>query len=161
MNHRQRILIIISILILGGTLVSTTAWSGEKLTEGSKWVVVGKIDVAPRKSTLYFQDGKLTMPITGDKYAAWCGMNFKTKDQQQRTVEKGSFEITSVRYFSDAQTDSLTSYKTEMKVKSAEYPDVYRIVCGNWDDNTGDYLTIKQMRQAMQGVMELQLKGAN
>ena len=154
----RRTLLIVNALLIGCVLSGTYAWAGEKLTKGSTWVVVGKIDVPPRKATLYFQDGKPAAAITGDKYAPWCRMDFKTKDQQRRTIDKGSFEITSVSYFSDAQTESLTSYKTEMKVKSAEYPDVYKIVCGNWDDNTGDYLTNKQMRQVMEGIMGLELK---
>jgi len=145
-------------ILIGLVLLSTQAWAGEKITRGSSWVVTGKIEVPPRKAEIYYQDGKPVAVISGNQYAPWCRLSFNTKDKERRIFDKGSFKITKVGYDDEAINDATTSYTIIMTLKSTDVPDVNQIVCGSWDGNSGDYLTVKQMDQAMTGVMKLELK---
>ncbi len=145
-------------ILISLVLLSTQAWAGEKITRGSSWEIVGNIDLSQGKASIFFQDGKPVAAISGNQYAPWCRLSFNTKDKERRIFDKGSFKITKVGYDDEAINDATTSYTITMTLKSTDVPDVNQIVCGSWDGNSGNYLTVKQMGQAMTGVMKLELK---
>jgi len=145
-------------ILISLVLLSTQAWAGEKITRGSSWEIVGNIDLSQGKASIFFQDGKPVAVISGNQYAPWCNLVFNTKGKQKRTFNKGNLEITKVSYDDEAINDATTSYKIIMSLKSTDVTDINKIICGAWDDNSGNYLTVKQLRQAMMGVMKLNLK---
>ena len=145
-------------IIISGVLLGTQVWAGEKLTRGSSWEIVGTIELPPRKASIYFQDGRPTAAISCNQYAPWCNLVFNSRGKQKRTLNKGVLEITKVSYDDEAINGTTTSYKTTMALKPTEVPDITQIVCGIWGDNSDNYLTIKEIRQVMAGVMKLELK---
>jgi hypothetical protein len=147
------------VIALSLGLSITPVFAKDKLTKGSRWIATGKITVKPRKATLYFQDGKqMDAPMSGDKYYPWCAIESKQKAKEQIVIEKGTFEITGISYLKDPISDTTTSFKTIMDVKSEQHPQIHIFTCGNWDDSIGDFVTIEQMRTVMKGLFTLELK---
>jgi len=124
---------------------------------GSKWVVVGNIEIAPMKAGVFYQAGKPVAAISGDQYAPWCHLVFKDKVDKFRTIKSGSYEITKVVFYNEAVFSNQVTYKTRMTINSSEPVQIIQMTCGNWDDSSGSYLTHDQLQQTMHGVMKLEI----
>lgn len=150
-------------LLIFSVLFSAQSWAGEDLIKGAKWSVVGDIDIPPGKAGIFYQNGKPVAAISGDQYSPWCQLVFKDASQEPRKIVKGHYVITKITYDDDAINPTQISYKTMMQLKPADSSDIAslaQIICGHWDDNTGSYLTVKEIRQALDGVMRLELSSA-
>jgi len=157
--HIPKLLIFYTLLI-SNVLFSAHAWAGEKLTKGSKWEVTGKIELPPGKAGIFYQHAKPVAAISGDQYSPWCRLVFKATSKEPRVISKGQYEITRVLYNDEAVNPTQISYKTTMRLKPIGSPGtaiLHQIVCGRWDDNTGSYLSVKEIRQALEGVMRLEI----
>jgi len=153
-NHRylyiNKFILALSILgVLSGCAVKSDL-------VGARWVVVGKIKVAPNQAGIYYQYGKRVAAISGDQYRPWCQLVLNKRVDDFRMIKSGSYEITWVTYNDESVSRSQSSFKTHMRLSSSAPVQLYEIICGNWDDNSGSYLTNTQMQQALQGVMKLE-----
>lgn len=133
--------------------------SGKKLANGS-WVAQMDIEFTDRRSSMYVQDGKLvTRARDGDRYVSYCEIVTRKKHQDALTIKKGAvFNISKVTYQTVAQDVVTSTFKTVMKVQSADYPLVHSIECSVWDDSSGSYLSPEKMQSTMSGVFTLELK---
>ncbi|VAX00823.1 hypothetical protein MNBD_GAMMA21-2291 [hydrothermal vent metagenome] len=156
MNNRSlmNVLKLSLFLILSGAL-SACAVKDELV--GSRWVVVGKIEVPPNAFGVYFQNGKPVAQNQVDRFQPWCEVSFADKSSSFRSLEGGAYEISRLTYDNNYQDNVQVSYTTYMRLSSSTPIKINRISCGHWDDRTGNYLSNDQMQQALQGVMKLEL----
>ena len=97
MNNRSlmNVLKLSLFLILSGAL-SACAVKDELV--GSRWVVVGKIDVPPNAFGVYFQNGKPVAQNQVDRFQPWCEVSFADKSSSFRSLEGGAYEISRLTY---------------------------------------------------------------
>jgi hypothetical protein len=138
-------------------LLTQPVLAGEKKLDGASWVAQVDIVFAPRKSSMYVQDGKLVERARdGDRYVSYCEIVTKKKHDNLLTIKKGAtFKISKTTYQTIAQDVVTSTFKTNMKVESADYPLVRSIDCSVWDDSAGSYLSVEQMQDTMKGVFIL------
>lgn len=139
------------------THIAFAGTDAKKLT-GASWVAQVDIAFAPRKSTMYVQDGQLVAQAkNGDRYAPYCQIISRKKLDDTLTIKKGTgFKITRTTYHTNAESDITSVYTTVMSVSAAQYPVVTKIECSTWGGNSDSYLSLEQMQQTMAGVFTLQ-----
>jgi hypothetical protein len=135
-------------------------FADKKKLDGASWVAQVDIVFAPRRSSMYVQDGKLVARARdGDRYVSYCEIVTKKKLDDALKIKKGAvFNVSKVTYQTIAQDVVTSTFKTIMKVESADYPVVHGIECSVWDDSSGGYLSEASMQNTMAGVFKLQLK---
>ncbi len=159
MSYRRFVSIkLVLVVFLTGTLSACAVKSN---LVGSKWVVIGKIEVPPNKTGITFQYGKPVARISADQYKPWCHLVMQDKVDAFRTITAGSYEINRVVFANDPINEMQTSFKTTMRLTSSASVPLFEITCGNWDDNSGSYLTHEQMEQAVNGLMKLEITPQN
>lgn len=143
---------------------------------GSKLTLLKPIQIPPETASVYIQDGETKSYRAVDSYRAYCVFEVNTRREVAQTIEPDEFAV--VRYRRDFEqvnsgaivpvaTLSLsgemsnpmaTVYSSELYLKSDKQPDVLRMTCSHWDDpETGNYLTVAEIKQTLNGLMTLQL----
>ena len=148
------------LLIIFFASITQPVFADNKKLKGASWVAQIDIVFAPRRSSMYVQDGKLVARARdGDRYVSYCEIATKKKLDDALTIKNGSiFKITKSTYQTVAQDVVTSTFKTVMNVVSADYPLVHRIECSVWDDSSGSYLSLEQMQTTMSGVFKLESK---
>jgi len=148
-----------SLLVIPFIFTTQISFAGDdvKKLSGASWVAQKDIPFAPRKSTMYVQDGHVvTQAKNGDRYAPYCQIISKKKLDDTLTIKKGTkLKISRTTYHTNAESDITSVYITVMSVSSVQYPVVTRIECSTWGGNSDSYLSLEQMQQTMAGVFTL------
>ena len=126
-------------------------------------------DIPNQKARVYFQSGEQVRWGEIDRWTAHCSVlvnNVQYADQPQQTVLPGRFDILKVRESNDlryasrvfvASRDgffydppSNVIYQVEMRLESAEQPDVRALICAKRVDDYGHhYPTLAEIRTAL------------
>jgi len=152
---RIRDLILAPVLITLGACAATKSNQDIELL-GATWELTGELVVRPRKSMVFIQEGEIKhTKREGDKFEAYCNVQLKVPVSSLYKITGGSFVVKRVTYASDSISLNVVRYATSMAVSSAAHPEVARITCQHWSDNSDHYMSTEQMRQTMQGLFLL------
>jgi hypothetical protein len=146
---------------------------------GSKLVLNRDIQIPPLSLKIYVQAGQLT--YSPNQYYPYCRFSVREVKPHAQRVQADEFQITrswQVRdlfatlstvpmlaaIFSGGGQDGKPSpitFGTEMDLRSADQPDVFRLMCGHLQDPnlTARYLTVAQVREALGDVFTLRIPG--
>ena len=133
---------------------------------GSTFTLNREITIQPHQTSVYLQNGEILLVRNVDFYRPHCKFELFTISEQARVVEPDTFVVTRII---DQREDVSThwplyaslsvmggngpmhiTYSTTMYLESQQQPDVLRMNCKQWDwINTGEFLSINQMRQAL------------
>jgi len=133
---------------------------------GSTFTLNRELTIQPDQTSVYLQNGKIELVSNVDFYRPHCKFELFTISEQARVVEPDTFVVTRIV---DQREDVATqwplyaglgmavgdgpihlTFSTTMYLESRIQPDVFRMNCKQWDwPNTGDFLSINQMRQAL------------
>ena len=123
---------------------------------------------------MYLQNGTIQLYRNIDIFQPHCKFELYSISEQGRTVKPDSFVVVRVV---DRRDDVSTAwplyaglelavdggpmhktFSTKIYLESKLQPDVYRMDCMQWDwINTGEFVSISQMRQALGGYFTLTL----
>ena len=145
---------------------------------GSTFTLHRELTIQPDQTSVYLQNGEITQPGRMDIFQPNCKFELFTISEQARTVAPDTFVVTRIldqredvvtrwpRYASLVIADGgggdggpmHQNYSTTMWLDSNTQPDVFRMSCRRWDTiNTGDYLSINEMRRALGDYFTLKL----
>ncbi|MDR9435601.1 MAG: hypothetical protein RI563_01895 [Thiohalophilus sp.] len=133
-----------------------------------------------RTVSLWFQNGKQQPEANLDRYYPHCKFETLRMQDAPKTVEPDSFMIHKVVRWDDyamqpvrlaasrlisglmaGDSDGGPSHvntTTEMFLRSARQPDVYRLICSQWEDAAeANHVTINQMRRVLGETFTLKL----
>lgn len=131
---------------------------------GSSLVLHQALPIPPRQARVIIQDGRLISRKQLDQYYPYCEFEIRTLSDSVQTIRPGRFRIhrlnkhmeTSakpVRYASLSLFSfdkPLIAYNTKMYLSSDNQPDVYRMSCMYWTDDSMDtHLTLQQIRHTL------------
>ncbi|MGD2054853.1 MAG: hypothetical protein PVG45_12165 [Gammaproteobacteria bacterium] len=135
---------------------------------GSRITLDREITIPPDHTSVYLQNGGPGADSDVDFYKPHCVFELFTISDEARVVRPDTFVVTKiVDQSEDAATGWPTyaalgmgivfgdgpvqlTFSTTMYLESKIQPDVYRLTCKRWDwPNTGEYLSINEMRQAL------------
>lgn len=145
----------------------------------SRLILHKPVDIEPEQVSAWFQYGKHLPKKQLNYYYPHCKFETWTKLDTAKVVQPDTFIIHKVVRWDDyaAQPVQLAglglgigfsfggdggpahlNMATEMFLRSAQQPDVYRLICSHWEEpSRGNHLTISQMRQALGEWFTLQL----
>lgn len=136
--------------------------------------------IAPGTVSLWFQDGKQMPANDLNRYYPHCKFETWQMLDHEKTVEPDTFVIHKVVRWDDYAMQSMQlaasrisvgigvhingsdpgpiNTATEMFLRSERQPDVYRLICSQWEDATeANHVTINQIRRALGDTFSLQL----
>lgn len=145
---------------------------------GSQFTLNRDITIPPDQTSVYLQYGKVLASGGVDFYKPHCKFELYTISTQARIVKPDTFTVIRIV---DRREDVSTrwpvyaglglslsygdgpihmTYSTAMYLESDVQPDVFRMDCKRWDDPTiGEYLSIREMRDALGDYFTLELAG--
>lgn len=146
----------------------------------SRLVLNRPLHIPPGTVSLWFQKGKQMPPNNLDRYYPHCKFETLQMQDSEKTVEPDTFVIHKVVRWEDyaMQPVQLASSRisagigghinggapgpintaTEMFLRSERQPDVYRLICSQWEDpSEANHVTINQIRLALGDTFSLQL----
>ena len=147
---------------------------------GSTVVVNKPIDVPPGRTRTFFQNGEIIPYNARNRFYPNCEFEILTLADTVRTIRPGEFRVTRVIIKRDQVAETGPRmvaglsigigmgesdgpgdimHVVEMRLKSTEQPDVYRLVCRGGEDNPADAEppTINEMRRALGDYATLKL----
>lgn len=147
---------------------------------GTTVVVQQSIDVPPGRTRAFFQNGDPVTYAERNRFHPSCEFEILTLDQTVRTIRPGEFRVKRVIIKRDQVADSGKRMVAgigigiglgtgdgpgdimevvEMRLQSADQPDVYRLVCRGGEDNPADARppSIREMRTALGDYATLEL----
>jgi len=172
---------LVSSLIIGCTYQSR--YIQPTVPDGASLQVLQRFNDLSNGSKLYFQGGRQVIFGQLDRWLPYCELYVFNRDRQadyRTLVLPGQFDVGASR-FSEEYVDKLTPgkfeeiqlasrfwdsdgppsyilYSTTMHLHSAQQPDVKRLTCSQKASTYGDYhLTLKQIRQALGQLIELEI----
>ncbi|MGD8796658.1 MAG: hypothetical protein PVH51_07380 [Thiohalophilus sp.] len=145
----------------------------------STLVLQESLSIPAGKVSLWFQDGRQRLSRDVDRYEPNCKFETLKMQDSEKTVNPDSFRIYKVVRWDDyamqpiklaasgtsmrvlmADGGSVThlNVTTEMFLRSENQPDVYRLVCSQWEDAAdAEHVTINQMRRALGNTFSLKI----
>ncbi len=147
----------------------------------SRLILHQSLTIPANKLSLWFQDGKQIPEKLLDRYYPHCKFETFTMKTRAKTIETDTFVIYKVVRWDDyamqsiqlARTQfgigigihgtldggpSFVNVATEMFLKSDKQPDVYRLVCSQWEDPVDwNHVTINQIRNTLGNIFTLEL----
>lgn len=145
----------------------------------STLVLHQQLIMPPQTVSLWFQNGRQMHPNDLDRYDPHCKFETLQMQDSAKTVEPDTFVVHKVTRWDDyaMQPVQLASSRfalgmghddggpshvnttTEMFLRSARQPDVYRLICSQWEDPAAtDHVTINQIRRALGETFTLHLQ---
>lgn len=140
------------------------------------------LTLPPQTVSLWFQAGRQMPPNDLDRYYPHCKFETLQMQDKEKTVQPDSFVIHRVVRWDDYAMHALQlatsrlspglglgmgngdpgpshlNTTTEMFLRSAQQPDVYRLVCSQWEEaSDANQVTINQIRRALGKTFTLEL----
>jgi len=144
-----------------------------KIPVGSTLSLNDTVVIEPERAGVHIQNGTVLPFSQIDKFRANCDFEVRTLAQQPTKIQPDTFIITKVVLEEDVAASSWNvfaggsgdggpshvDFSTILYLESVNQPDVLRITCEHWEDPVeAEFLSIKQIRQAMGGLLTLQIK---
>lgn len=144
------------------------------IQKGSSLILNQSLIIPPNRTTVILQNGQVVTGAALDIYYPNCVFEVKTLREIPETINPDTFfiykvvdEMQSVSLekkmvarlgmFNDGGSSDF-NYTTIMYLRSGSQPDVLRLSCRHWESaEDNNYLTIKEMRQAMGDIFTLKL----
>ncbi|MFO8025968.1 hypothetical protein [Thiohalophilus sp.] len=138
------------------------------------------LTLPPRTVSLWFQNGKQQKESNLDRYYPHCKFETLRMQDVSKIVQPDTFVIHKVVRWDDYATQpvqlahnrfisgltpgdsdgglSHVNTATEMFLRSGRQPDVYRLVCSQWEDAAeANHVTINQIRRVLGEIFTLKL----
>ena len=159
----------------------SVASSSYDIPSGSHLILKKALTIPANTSRIYIQASKVITPSQKDSYHPHCWfLSWKLLDSPQ-SIEPDTFIITHSAKFEEdyAQTPKLYAsltkpglmkvldgsvtmleYKTKLTISSEKQPNIRQLICNRWETEPTDarHLTVKEIRDTLGDVVELQLK---
>lgn len=168
--------------VMAGCATGYSTYGGKVAVNPASTVQInGEFDIPNQSARVYFQGGEQVGWGEIDRWTTYCSVlvnNVQYADQPQQTVGPGDFSIVKVRQSNDryqnarvfvASRDgffdipSNVTYKVEMRLNSAEQPDVRSLICAKRVDQIGfgrnHYPKLAEMRTALGDLVEINSPG--
>jgi hypothetical protein len=148
----------------------------------SRLILHQPLGIPANQVSLWYQDGRQIQKKLLDHYHPHCKFETYAMKSSTKTIEADSFIIYKVVRWDDyasqpiklaqaqvgigigfgihgsADGPSFVNVATEMFLKSDRQPDVYRLVCSQWEDPAdADHVTINQIRRTLGDTFTLEL----
>ena len=169
----------ISLLATVVALVSSCAGTAPApmVDPASTIQVHGSYDIPVNKARVYFQNGAAIAQKNLDRWAPYCSLmvqDLQSSDQPQQTILPGRFEIVEVMQTDDWRNirkvyvasliwvsthPSRITYKVEMRLHSAEQPNVRSLICEKTSKGRGrqHYPTGSEIDTALGSLIEINM----
>ena len=142
-----------------------------KVPINSKLVLNQDIVIPPNRARVLIQYGKILSRRQIDQYYPYCEFEIRTLSNQEQIIKADEFIV--IRLKQDVETSLnnimyasvsndrgslLVAYNTMYHLESIRQPDVLRLMCMYWtDDSLDHYLTHNETRQALGDLFSFQL----
>ncbi len=147
----------------------------------SRLILHQALTIPANKVSLWFQEGKQIPEKLLDRYYPHCKFETFTMKTRAKTIEVDTFVIYKVVRWDDYALQSIqlawaqfgvgigihdaldggpsfVNVATEMFLQSDKQPDVYRLVCSQWEDPVdSNHVTINQIRHTLGNIFTLEL----
>lgn len=173
----KKFLILSFLMVLGSCIQHTTKDESSpfySVAKGSYLLLNQPLTIPPGKASTIVQNGAVVSGEALDIYMPNCVFEINTLKEIPQTIQPDTFLIYKVvdemlsvslkkkmfasRTFMSDGGPSDFNYSTTMYLESKQQPDVLRLACMHWESpEDNNYLTIKQMRQAMGEIFTLKL----
>lgn len=179
----SRLFLLFPLLVLIGACQAPTFSADSPLTAvpvQSTLILHHPLTLPPRTVSLWFQNGKQQQEASLDRYYPHCKFETRRMQDGPKTVEPDTFLIHKVvrwddyamqsvqlaanRFISGIAVDgsdggpSHVNTATEMFLRSSSQPDVYRLICSQWEDAAeANHVTINQIRRVLGETFTLKL----
>ncbi len=128
----------------------------KKAARRAELVLKSPVTVPPNEVKVYLQKGRAMPYMDLDLHETYCFLELKKITKEAYQIEPTVFVVRR-RLISEEETGSTTvDYSTELKIRSPEQPNVFRMACLRIDDTSyGTHVRLKEFQKAVGPYLEL------
>ena len=142
-----------------------------KVPINSKLILNQDIVIPPNRARVLIQNGKILPRNQIDRYYPYCEFEIRTLGEQEQVIRADEFVVIRLKQdvegslnnvmhasISNDRGSIIVAYNTMYYLESIRQPDVLRLMCMYWtDDSLDHYLTHNETKQALGELFSFQL----